>query len=72
MGSVGTKIKYTTPKDIPTNKFFIVEKLGVSSSGDYGRLAGSDVRGILKGFHNNGLFWEKKGTSTIYTIREVK
>lgn len=32
----------------------------------------SDIKLIVRGYHFNGLFYEKKNSNTIYTVTEVK
>ena len=61
-----------TPKVIDLNKNYTMVKMTGRMSTDTGSLPGSDVRDILKGMTFNGFFWSKRGTSTIYTVREVK
>lgn len=39
---------------------------------DYGIYSEADVKLIVRGYHFNGLFYEKKNSHTIYTITEVE
>lgn len=32
----------------------------------------SDIKLIVRGYHFNGLFYEKKNSNTIYTVTEVE
>ncbi len=38
---------------------------------DYGTYTEEDVKLIVRGYHFNGLFYEKKNSNTIYTVEEV-
>lgn len=38
---------------------------------DLGIYNESDMKSIIKGYHNNGLFYEKKNSNTIYTVTKV-
>lgn len=40
-----------------------------SNSGIYDM---DDVKLIVRGYHNNGLFYEKKNSNTIYTVEEIQ
>ena len=56
------------------SKNYVVEK-GNAKTGqwsNYGVLPEVDVRRLLKGYSNNGLFWERKGSSIIYLVEEAK
>lgn len=59
-----------TPKDIKLNRSYTVEKTTSKGTSNYGLLPGSDTRSLLKGYKYNGLFWEKNGTTAIFTIKE--
>lgn len=39
---------------------------------DYGEYNEDDVKLIVRGYHFNGLFYEKKNSFTIYTVDEVE
>lgn len=60
-----------TPRDIPLNGTYKVTKMNNSGNSDFGNLSGADTRDVLKGYHFNGLFWEKNNNKTIYEVRRV-
>lgn len=37
---------------------------------DYGTVTEEDMKLIVRGYHFNGLFYEKKNSHTIYTVEE--
>lgn len=39
---------------------------------DYGAYDESDMKLIVRGYHNNGLFYEKSNSNTIYTVQELE
>ena len=61
-----------TPKVINPNERYRMEKLTSKGSSEYGNLMGSDVKSILKGYKFNGLFWQKNGSTAIYTVEKPK
>lgn len=38
---------------------------------DYGTVTEEDLKLIVRGYHFNGLFYEKKNSNTIYTAEEI-
>lgn len=38
---------------------------------DYGLYNEEDMKAIVRGYHFNGLFYEKKNSNTIYIVEEV-
>lgn len=38
---------------------------------DYGTCSEEDVKLIVRGYHFNGMFYEKKNSNTIYTVEKV-
>lgn len=51
-----------------------VEKCDTKSNTwfDYGIYSEFDMKLIVRGYHFNGLFYEKKNSNTIYTVTEVE
>lgn len=54
-------------------RIFKVEKVNVitEETFDYGTCCEEDVKLIVKGYHFNGLFYEKKNSNTIYVVTEI-
>lgn len=38
---------------------------------DYGTVTEEDMKLIVRGYHFNGLFYEKKNSNTIYTVEKA-
>ena len=55
------EVRYKVEKgDIKTDK---VTNMGIYSE--------SDMKSIIKGYHFNGMFYEKKNSNTIYIVTKV-
>ena len=49
-----------------------VEKLTENKTIDYGTMCEEDVKLVVRGYKFNGLFYERKNSTTIYIVTEVK
>ena len=49
-----------------------VEKLTENQTIDYGTMCEEDVKLVVRGYKFNGLFYERKNSTTIYIVTEVK
>lgn len=55
-------------------KVYRIEKCDITTEewSDLGKYTEEDMKLIVRGYHNNGLFYEKKNSNTIYTVEEVE
>lgn len=53
-------------------KFYTVSKMNIKTGEEikYGIQNEEDMKAITKGYHFNGLFYERKNSNTIYVVDE--
>ena len=58
---------------INNSKKYKVTKVDIMTEieSNYGTYFGVDVKLIIRGYHYNGLFFEKKNSNSIYIVEEV-
>lgn len=54
-------------------KLYNVTKININTNEEinYGIQNEEDMRAITRGYHNNGLFYEKSNSNTMYIVDEV-
>ena len=61
-----------TAKAIQADKtYYVTRTMSNGETRDYGRLPGSDVKPMIKGYKFNGFFWDKEGAKNFYTLQEL-
>ena len=55
-------------------KYYNVTKINIvtSEEANYGRLNEADMKIVIRGYHYNGLFYEKKNSNTMYIVEEIQ
>ena len=62
-----------TPRNIDSRYEYEVNKLTTKGEmSSQGRYFGKDLKSILSGYHFNGLYWDKKGSGSFYTLSKPK
>lgn len=55
-------------------KFYNVTKINIKNGKEVncGRLNEEDMKSVVRGYHFNGLFYEKANSNTMYIVEEVE